>query len=269
MALAIIIPARFASTRFPGKPLAMLAGRPMIWHVYARAREAAGNDPDLKIAVATDDARIVSYCESENIPVLMTPADCPSGSDRVIEAADLMGLQANDQVINLQGDAPLTPVIAIRTLLQEFWTHPDTRVATIVKRLTWTELDSLRTAKMTTPFSGTTVLMSQQHKALWFSKTILPTMRDEAALRAQGALSPVLQHIGLYGYQVSTLERFTNLNEGVYEKLEGLEQLRFIENGISIQCVEIALDTLIHSGIDSPEDMARAEQYLNSRGHTL
>jgi 3-deoxy-manno-octulosonate cytidylyltransferase (CMP-KDO synthetase) len=262
MSISIIIPARFGSTRFPGKPLAMLGDKAMIEHVHAKALEAVGNDPDVRVAIATDDERIASFCQSKNFTVLMTSADCATGSDRVIAAADQLGMKSDDVVINLQGDAPLMPVSAIKGVLNEFWTHPATRVATPVKRLKWEELDNLRESKKTTPFSGTTVAVSQQSRALWFSKNIIPGIRKEKDLREQSPFSPVYQHLGLYGYQLSALERFTNTKAGVYEELEGLEQLRFLENGIPIQCVTIDPGTLIHSGIDSPEDLERAKRLL-------
>lgn len=264
MAIAIIIPARYASTRFPGKPLALLGGKPMIERVYDKAVEAVGGDPDVRILVATDDSRIEQFCQSKDITVMMTPETCKTGSDRVIEAADKLGMMADDIVINLQGDAPLLPVEALRAVLEEFWEQPATKVATPVKRLRWQELDDLRDAKKTTPFSGTTVAMSSQNRALWFSKQIIPAMRKEADLRKESPFSPVYQHLGLYGYQVSVLERFTNMKEGTYEALEGLEQLRFIENFIPIQCIEVHPDLPIHHGIDSPEDLDRAQKFMDA-----
>lgn len=262
MAIAIIIPARYASTRFPGKPLALLGDKPMIQHVHDKAVAAVGGDPDVRIMVATDDARIETYCKKHDMEVVMTPETCRTGSDRVIEAADKMGLMSDDIVINLQGDVPLLHVDILKAVLEEFWNQPATKVATPVKRLRWDELDSLRESKKTTPFSGTTVAISTQNRALWFSKNIIPAIRNEEKLRAAGKFSPIYQHVGLYGYQVSVLERFTNMAEGTYEALEGLEQLRFIENYIPIQCIEIHPDLPIHHGIDSPEDLERAKKIL-------
>ena len=260
MAIAIIIPARYASTRFPGKPLAQLNGKAMIDHVHDKAVKSADGNPDIRIAIATDDDRIKDHCERQGMTVVMTPEDCPTGSDRVIEAADRMGMMADDVVINLQGDAPMMPIEALQAMLHEFLDHPGTKVATPVKRLKWTELDALREAKKTTPFSGTTVILNTKNRALWFSKNIIPGIRREEKMRAEGIYSPVFQHLGLYGYQVSALERFTNLKEGTYENLEGLEQLRFLENGIPIQCLEINADIPILGGIDSPEDLERAQK---------
>lgn len=264
MGIAIIIPARYSSTRFPGKPLAMLAGKPMLDHVFEKALAAIDGDPDVRIIVATDDTRIEDHCKARDIDVTMTSPNCRTGSDRVLEAADALGLMSEDVVINLQGDVPLIPVPVIRAMLEEFWNQAATKVATPVKRLRWDELDALRESKKTTPFSGTTVVMNNQSRAIWFSKNIIPAIRKEDHLRGQTPFSPVYQHIGLYGYKLSALERFTNMTESNYEALEGLEQLRFLENGIPIQCIEIHPDLSIHAGIDSPEDLERAEKILKA-----
>lgn len=262
MSISIIIPARYASTRFPGKPLAMLGDKTVLEHVYHKAIEAVGGDPDVRICVATDDIRIEDFCKQKEFPVVMTSESCRTGSDRVIEAADKLGMTSDDVVINLQGDAALLPAKAIHAVLDEFWTQPITKVATPIKRLRWEELDALREAKKATPFSGTTVTINNQNRALWFSKQIIPGIRNEEKMRPGSTFSPVYQHLGLYGYQLSTLEKFAGMKPGVYEELEGLEQLRFLENGIPIQCLELDPDLQVHAGIDSPEDLERAKKVL-------
>jgi 3-deoxy-manno-octulosonate cytidylyltransferase (CMP-KDO synthetase) len=262
MSIGIIIPARYGSTRFPGKPLAKLGNKTVLEHVYGKAITAVGQNPDVRISVATDDARIEKFCTDHGMPVVMTAETCKTGSDRVIEAADKIGMRADDVVINLQGDAALIPLEALAAVLDEFWTQPMTRVATPIKRLRWDELDKLREAKKTTPFSGTTVTINAQNRALWFSKQIIPGIRAEDDLRKTSKFSPVYQHLGLYGYQLSVLERFAGMTPGVYEELEGLEQLRFLENGIPIQCLEINPDVSVHAGIDTPEDLERAQKLI-------
>lgn len=253
----IIIPARFASTRFPGKPLALLAGEPLLTHVIRRARQAAS----VPVVVATDDDRIAKLAESEKAQVVMTPDTCRTGSDRVLAAAEALGLEDNEIVLNLQGDAPLTPVEAITNMLKAF-DDENVHVATPCKLLSWDELDKLRGNKASTPFSGTTVLVDRNGDALWFSKNILPAIRKEADLRVASPLSPVHQHLGLYGYRLATLKAFSALREGVYEALEGLEQLRLLESGIRIRCVPLPHDAIIHGGIDTEDDLRRAEQLL-------
>ena len=250
--IAIIIPARYGSTRFPGKPLAMIAGQSMLSRVVAVAREAAQGEAS--VTVTTEDQRIADHATEIGVDCILT-GKCATGSDRVLAAAEQMDTQP-DFIINLQGDAPFTPPSALRSLMA----HADKDVVTPVHRLSWEALDQLRENKETTPFSGTTCVRQNNGTALWFSKTIIPAIRKED--RAQ-TRSPVYQHIGLYGYRTEILKEFCALPEGHYEQLEGLEQLRFLENNIAIHTVEITVDTP-QSGIDSPEDVARAEALLGS-----
>lgn len=264
MKIAIIIPARYGSTRFPGKPLALINGKAMIDHVYDLAVEASKDYKDVSVIIATDDERIEAHAKSKGHEVLMTSDTCKTGSDRVLEAAVKLPDQP-DIVINLQGDAPLTPLSALEKVIREFSANPQAQVVTPVQQLAWNDLDKLRRNKETTPFSGTTAVMNKRNRAMWFSKNIMPAMRKEDSYRHGGELSPVYQHLGLYGYRFDVLKKFVNLPEGKYEELEGLEQLRFLENDIDIQCVEIPHDDIVHSGVDSPEDIARAETIMRAK----
>lgn len=259
---AIIIPARYGSTRFPGKPLAMLGGKTMLERVVNVATIATENFSDVMIIVATDDKRIADAAEKIGVKCTMTAKDAPTGSDRVLEAAHKSG-RIFDFVINLQGDAPLTPPDVITKMITEMKRDADIDVITPVQQLTWQQLDTLREAKKTTPFTGTTAIIDKNGNAQWFSKNILPAIRSEASMRAD-KLSPVYQHIGLYGYRTDILEKFCKLPQSYYEKLEGLEQLRFLENGIPIRTFEVKPTTPIHAGIDSPEDLKRAEAFLRT-----
>ncbi len=258
---AIVIPARYGSTRFPGKPLAMLAGKPMLECVIEVANKAVADFDDVMVMVATDDKRIADLAKKLEVKCVMTSKDSPTGSDRVLEAVQKSG-RALDFVINLQGDAPLTPPDIISKMILELKRDEDVEVITPVQNLTWAQLDALREAKKTTPFSGTTAIVDKNNNALWFSKSIIPIMRDEKKLRSD-KMSPIYQHIGLYGYRLDVLEQFCKLPQSHYEKLEGLEQLRFLENGIKIRVAEVK-GTPVHSGIDSPEDIKRAEALLKS-----
>ncbi len=263
MKTAIIIPARYASTRFPGKPLAMIGGQTMLSRVVDIARQASDKMRGVTVAVATDDDRIKTHCDDIGVDCVMTSKECKTGSDRVLEAAIIMGGDF-DFIVGLQGDAPFTPVSAPLKIIETFMGNPSSEVITPVVRLRWDELDALRDSKKTTPFSGTTCVMDKNGRALWFSKNILPAIRKENNLREE-EFSPVLQHIGLYGFRFDILKKFVSLPEGEYEKLEGLEQLRLLENGISIQCVELKVDAgIAQAGIDSPEDVARAEKILSA-----
>ena len=262
MKTAIIIPARYGSTRFPGKPLVKIGGESMLSRVVGIAQKAASSLKNVTVAVATEDERIQKHCAEIGVQCVMTSDSCKTGSDRVLEAAQILGGDF-EFVVGLQGDAPFTPVEAPYKMIQAFIADPKLEVVTPVARLRWDELDALRESKKITPFSGTTCVTDGKGKALWFSKSILPAMRKEEELRRE-EFSPVLQHIGLYGFRFDILKKFVTLPEGVYEKLEGLEQLRLLENGISIQTIALDIESgLAQAGIDSPEDVARAEKLLS------
>ncbi len=264
MKTAIIIPARYGSTRFPGKPLVKIAGQSMLSRVVDVAREAAKGLRDITLAVATEDDRIEAHCTEIGVDCVLTSKDCPTGSDRVLEASAKLG-GGFDFILGLQGDAPFTPVEAPRKMLEAFISNPDYEVVTPIVNLRWEELDELRESKKITPFSGTTCVTDATGRALWFSKNILPAIRGEDKLKQSGEFSPVFQHIGLYGFRADVLKRFVALPQGKYEKLEGLEQLRLLENGIWVQTVTIAVDLgRAQAGIDSPEDVERAERMLAS-----
>lgn len=264
MKIAIVIPARYASTRFPGKPLAMLSGRSMLNRVYDLAQEAAKGLDTVEVLIATEDQRIADHAATFGAPCVITSDACPTGSDRVLAAV----LQMNgrpDFVVNLQGDAPFTPPAIVRAVIEKWLGDPDLSVVTPVATLRWKELDTLRDNKAVTPFSGTTCITDAEGRAVWFSKNIIPAIRKE---NRDEEFSPVQQHIGLYGFRTDILEKFVSLPEGRYEKLEGLEQLRLLENNIPVQTVAVAVDVgMAQAGIDSPEDLARAEILMGQTGN--
>lgn len=258
MSIAIIIPARYGSTRFPGKPLAKIGGKTMLERVAMIGRQAAAAHPEAVLAVATDDQRIADHCAEIGVECVMTSENCATGSDRVLEAAEKLG--GFDITIGLQGDAPFTPTVAITEMIEAF--KNDIEVVTPIVRLRWDELDALREQKKTTPFSGTTCVRGEDGRALWFSKNILPAIRKE---NRDEEYSPVYQHLGLYGFKMATLQQFVSLPQSPYEQLEGLEQLRLLENNIPVHTVVLDVDAgLAQAGIDSPEDLARAEKLLAS-----
>jgi 3-deoxy-manno-octulosonate cytidylyltransferase (CMP-KDO synthetase) len=264
MKTLIVVPARYASTRLPGKPLALIGGRSMIDRVAGLARRAAAAMDAAESVVATDDMRILEHCRDAGIRVVMTDPALASGSDRALAAVDGLGA-APEFVVNLQGDAPFTPaghVVAIVKALAASGTD----AATPYIRLSWEALDQLRAHKLTTPFSGTTLVTDPAGRAIWFSKIILPAMRKESELRRLGPLSPVLQHIGLYAFRLAALRSYCALPESRYERLEGLEQLRLVENGLSIQAVEVAPGRIAIPGIDTAEDIALAERLIAEHG---
>jgi len=268
MDIMIGIPARYGSTRFPGKPLAMIGEKTMIAHVVDRANEAAEAlnalpDVHCSVFVTTDDDRIITHVrDTLNVDVVKTPDTCPTGSDRVLAALRQMD-DWPDFLINLQGDAPFTSAHILSAIMHAFIEDPTLNVVTPVHQLGWEQLDDLRAHKVKAPFSGTTAVMDESGKALWFSKSILPAIRAEQALRVSQELSPVYQHIGVYGYRPDILEKFCELPQSPYEMLEGLEQLRFLENGIDVQTVRVEVDQNgVQTGIDTPEDLERAVRSL-------
>lgn len=261
MKVAIIIPARYGSARFPGKPLAKILGKEMLLHVYESAQKAAQNNTDISITVATEDARILAFCEEHSMACVETSEDCASGTDRVYEAAQSFS-QKPDFIVNLQGDL-IAPPHFIRSMIDDYTNNPNADIITPVTQLSWDDLDRLREAKKTTPFSGTTVVMDKDNGAMWFSKNIIPAIRKEEVLREKSDISPVFRHLGMYSYSYAALSKYIELAESTYEKLEGLEQLRALENGLKIRCVPVDYgDFPILPGIDSPEDIKRAEALL-------
>ncbi len=248
----VVIPARYGSTRFPGKPLTMIAGKTLLQHVCNAATKAAEHLPNnVSVLVATDDDRIMQHAKDLNIAAVLTPSSCATGTDRVFAAIQALDYKPRN-IINLQGDAPLTPPKVITALIQAL---EHSEVVTPVTQLSWQDLDRLRQSKLTNPFSGTTVILNSSNEALWFSKNIIPAIRNEAKLRASNLLSPVFQHLGIYGYTYEMLTMFTNMPEGNYEQLEGLEQLRLLENGYKIKAVLANSENLnCWSGVDTPAD---------------
>lgn len=264
MRITIAIPARYASTRFPGKPLAEIGGQSMLSRVVDLARSVAAEHNDINVFVTTEDQRIADHAEEIGVPCIMTSDNCATGSDRVLAALRQID-DWPDFVLNLQGDAPFTPPSVVRAIINAAQSNPKTEVITPVHALSWDDLDRLRETKKTTPFSGTTAIVDSNDQALWFSKNIIPAIRKEDELREASDISPVHQHIGLYGFRVDILEKFCDLPMGTYEKLEGLEQLRMLENDIKIRAVKVAIDKgQIQSGVDTPEDLVRANAVIES-----
>ncbi len=234
-----IIPARYASTRFPGKPLADILGKPMIWHVYQRARQC----PYLKkVVVATDDDRIMLTAEALRIPAVLTRFDHESGTDRVMEAAQQLRIPKNAVVVNIQGDEPALEPEMLTQLLSPF-SNPKIRVSTLARPIPANEAQVPDLVK---------VVFSEAGSALYFSRAMIPYHRDEKEKSYYG-------HIGLYAFRMEALEKFVSLPPSPLERLEKLEQLRLLENNIPIH-VEITRFQSI--GVDRPEDIPRASRML-------
>lgn len=268
MKTLIVIPARFGSTRFPGKPLAMIAGKTMLSRVVAIAKVAIQARSNIHLVVATDDERIVKHCQSIGVDAVMTPVTCETGTDRALAA--IQTLQTNpDFIVNLQGDVPLLPPLFVTALLNEIERDKNVAMLTPVIQLSWEDLDKLREHKKTTPFSGTCAILDKHNNALWFSKSIIPAIRKEESERQRAPLSPVFRHVGLYAYSRQMLEQYVTWKPSHYEMLEGLEQLRVLEQGYPIRCVQVSSTLPTLSGIDSPEDIQRAEALIAKHGELL
>ena len=265
--ILIVIPARYASSRFPGKPLARIAGVEMIARVAAIAAGICRKNPGCDYLAATDDVRILDFCAASSIPALMTSESCSSGTER---CRDVMKRRKTKEkfIINLQGDNPLCPPHVIQALI-DAWKESGADVVTPCVRLGWAEYEGFLRDKTVSPHSGTTVLVDRQGYALVFSKAVLPVVRDLAEAKKNMELSPVRRHIGLYGYTLAALQDYFTLPPSLGELacLEGLEQMRFLENGLRVKVAEVDYRGREScSGVDSPEDVTRVERILAEYG---
>ena len=238
--VAVIIPARYASSRFPGKPLALLAGKPMIQHVWEKAIASSAD----VVAVATDDERIAEAVRNFGGTAIMTSPDHPSGTDRIAEAA--RAFSGVETVINIQGDEPLIPTELVDELIRLMTSDRSVEMATVAV--------PADRKKMTE--NNVKVVFGATGNALYFSRSEIPFVR-------QGGEDPgCFLHWGIYAYRKDILERFVQLPPGKLENSEKLEQLRALENGISIKVVTTELTTI---GVDTPEDLEKAESLLTGR----
>lgn len=246
------------------KPLREIAGVSLLHRTIALARRALTGVEGAELVVATDEPGILHHARAAGCAAVMTDAAIASGSGRALAAARQQSTPPGI-VVNLQGDAPFQPAAALAAVVAAL---QDGRadVATPVVQLTWEALDALRSHKLHAPFSGTTCARAADGRALWFSKTILPAMRDEAVMRASGHPCPVWRHVGLYGYRIAALEAFEATPPTELERLEGLEQLRLLELGLRIEAVAVAPAAFDISGIDTEADIARAEALIATHG---
>ena len=253
MKFTAVIPARYASTRFPGKPLAMLGGKTVIQRVYEQAASVLS-----EVYVATDDERILSAVEAFGGRAVMTRTDHKSGTDRIEEAVEKIEKQGMDKegqgdvIINIQGDEPFVQPSQIKTLMALF-DDPETQIGTLGKRFESMEaVQNPNSPKIVTDHRGF---------ALYFSRSVIPFIRG---IEVEDWLShyPFLKHLGVYAYRREVLAEVTKLPQGVLEKAESLEQLRWLQNGYRIRVGMTEVETV---GIDTPADLERAEQFLKQR----
>ena len=240
----IVIPARFASSRLPGKPLLQIHGRPMILRVVDQAKKVQGFDD---LCVATDDPRIADVCRAEGVDVVMTSPNHPSGTDRLSEVARIKGWASDDIIVNVQGDEPLVPALLVRRVADLLIQRTDCSMSTLcepIHSLEEFQRDSI-----------VKVVMSKLNQALYFSRSPIPYDRDGAKVTEPKLHSQAYRHLGLYAYRVQLLQEYVQWDMGVLEQLESLEQLRVLENGhrIAIAVAQVNLPP----GVDTQADLDR------------
>jgi len=254
----IIIPARYASTRFPGKPLVSLSGRLSILRTLDAARRVA---PHADIYVATDDARISDAVQADGGQVVMTSDTARNGTERVAEAAAILGLDDQDVVINLQGDAPLTPSWFVQAVSKAIADNPSTMMVTPVIRCDAESYARFKNDRAHGRVGATTAVLSNSGRAIYFSKEVIPFLSRPDAL----AQAPVYHHVGLYAYRVSALHQYSQWGQsplGPLEQVEGLEQLRFIENDCPVHAVIVEDKGHQFWELNNPEDVAILERMI-------
>lgn len=247
----VVIPARYASTRLPGKPLLAIAGKPMIAHVCERAKEAGAEE----IIVATDDERIFDTVFALGIKAVMTRPDHQSGTERIAEVARQCGWSGNDIIVNLQGDEPLIPSAIIHEVAFALAVQKLAGIATLAARI----IDS---EEIFNP-NAVKVVLNKDGYALYFSRAPIPWEREAFANGAKkpSSATPYLRHIGLYAYTVDFLNRYCSWKASPLESIESLEQLRILWHGEAI-LVKV-VDKTPQAGVDTQEDLIRVEQVLS------
>lgn len=254
MSFNIVIPARYASSRLPGKPLLDIAGKPMIQHVYERAQESHA----AQIIIATDDERIEQVANDFGADVCMTRTDHISGTDRLAEVAEQRAFSDDAIIINVQGDEPYLPASLINQVADDLQQHPDADMATL-----FSQIDE---EKHVFDANAVKVIMDKLGYALYFSRAPIPWMRDH--FDQQSSLPPELphyRHIGLYGYRASFLKQYAELESCVLEQEESLEQLRALYHGKKIHLTQAKINP--GHGVDTQEDLDEVRQLFVSYTH--
>lgn len=257
MAFTVVIPARFASTRFPGKPLVDVLGKPMVQHVYERALESEAK----RIIIATDHEQIAEVAAGFGAEVCMTSASHQSGTDRLQEVVSTLGFDDSEVVVNVQGDEPLIPPRIINQVAKNLIEHADAGIATLSETIH--SVDSLINPNVVK------VVCDEAGRALYFSRAAMPWPRD-AFMQGVTASMPSgyawQRHIGLYAYRVSLLNDFVTWPVAAIEATESLEQLRALWKGVRIQ-VAIA-EEAPPTGVDTPDDLQRVIEILQAKSRT-
>ena len=264
MSVIIVIPARFQSSRYPGKPLVELRGadgqaRSLIRRSWDAAQAVRGVD---RVIVATDDSRIADHAAGFGAEVAMTSTDCRNGTERCAEV--LAGLaEAPEMIVNLQGDAPLTPAWFVEDLVTGLRAAGDAGVATPVLNCSGAMRAELLADRAAGRVGGTTAVFGADRRALYFSKEVIPFVGHDIA---PDQPSPVFHHVGVYAYRPDALTAYAALPESTLERLEGLEQLRFLAHGIPVLCVEVQARGREFWELNNPADVERLESMMQRMG---
>ena len=264
MSVLICIPARYASSRYPGKPLVPLRGaggmsRSLVERTWVAAQGVKGVD---RVVIATDDDRIAKASEAFGAEVVLTSTTCANGTERCAEALDVLG-GGFDVVVNLQGDAPLTPVWFVEDLVAGLLAHPTAEVATPVLRCDGRALNGFLEDRREGRVGGTTAVFSHDNLALYFSKEVIPYTRQTFD---NADATPVFHHVGVYAYRPSALAAYRGWRAGPLEQLEGLEQLRFLEQNRAVLCVEVQARGRQFWELNNPSDVAKIEAMMVEMG---
>ena len=264
MSVLIVIPARFASTRYPGKPLVELRGasgeaKSLIRRSWDAAQKVSGID---RVVVATDDVRIQSACEAFGAEVVMTSEACVNGTERCAEAHEALG-GSYEIVVNLQGDAPLTPAWFIEDLVAGLRASEKSEVATPVLRTDGRALNGFLDDRRAGRVGGTTAVFGATKNALFFSKEVIPFTGADFADDDE---TPVFHHVGVYAYRPEALAAYPSWDIGPLETLEGLEQLRFLERDRSVLCVEVDAKGRQFWELNNPQDVPKLEVMMAEMG---
>jgi len=261
MSVLIAIPARYASTRYPGKPLVMLTGpdgaKTLIQRSWEAGMAVQGAD---RVVVATDDARIRDHAVGFGAEVVMTSSDAQNGTERCAEVAAL--LPGFDVVVNLQGDAPLTPAWFVEELVAGLLADPGADIATPVLRCDGRMLAGLLADRRAGRVGGTTAVFGAAMRGLYFSKEVIPFIGRDYA---DDEPSPVFHHVGVYAYRPQALAGYPTWPAGPLERLEGLEQLRFLENGRQVLCVQVDAKNRQFWELNNPSDVVIIEAMMQGQ----
>lgn len=260
MNVVIVIPARYHSRRYPGKPLVEIRGQSVLERTWSIARAV---ERVAAVYIATEDERVAEHARRFGASAIMTSAACRNGSERVYQA--VLGLSERpDAVVNLQGDALLTPPWVVQGLVDALLANPSVRLVTPAVRCSWRQFEEIEAIKRKSPTSGTLVTFDKQGNALYFSKSMIPYMRIRDA-----DPPPVYRHIGIYGYRYETLAQLVSLDETPLERAEQLEQLRALENGIPVRVVVVDYRDRTHWSVDAPEDIEKVKEIIDKEGELL